>query len=228
MEEKKVAEAVSGGMEAVAVSDGKNEVITGGKTEVNGKTEGEASGARLASAELIGGKFRSVDALLQSYNNLEAEFSRRTARLKELEATARETAEADLWERKLTDFFGKYPFAREYGAKIGDYVEQHGELVTDEICLERALLAVLSEQRNSSLGDENVEVGNLVNDKVGKSEQVRENKNEPARKALEQVQVAPPRLLSSGGSLPPIAPKRPRTIMEAGQLALDMLTKTIK
>ena len=38
------------------------------------------------------GKFKSVDALLQAYNSLEAEFTRRSQRLRELEGRAAENA----------------------------------------------------------------------------------------------------------------------------------------
>ena len=214
-------------IEVAAVSGTNNEVKKCEETDVK------------PTVELIGGKFRSVDALLSSYNNLEAEFSRRTARLKELEAVAAEAAGADRWEKRLNDFFAVYPFAREYGDAIGDYVGSHAELFADETCLEKALLAVLAERKNSSLGTITAAVGNLVNDKIGNTESKHENKQEAIKvetlapnasekKSAEIGVVTSPKLMSSGGGLPQLLPKRPKTLLEAGRLALEMLTKSIK
>ena len=50
-------------------------------------TEEGAAAARL-------GKFKSVDALLNAYNSLEAEFTRRSQRLRELEARAQNNGNA--------------------------------------------------------------------------------------------------------------------------------------
>lgn len=58
------------------------------------REEGAAAGADL-------GKFRSVDALLNAYNALEAEFTRRSQRLRELEAGARNNAGASAGDNVL-------------------------------------------------------------------------------------------------------------------------------
>ncbi|MBR7100321.1 MAG: hypothetical protein IKC91_04120 [Clostridia bacterium] len=62
--------------------------------QTNGLTEATATEQGAAAQENTGstaaadlGKFKSVDALLQAYNSLQAEFTRRSQRLKELEKT---------------------------------------------------------------------------------------------------------------------------------------------
>ena len=57
--------------------------------EENGKQEPAES-----KEELLAGKFKSVDALVRAYGELEAEFTRRSQRLKALEGEERKGEEA--------------------------------------------------------------------------------------------------------------------------------------
>ncbi len=58
--------------------------------EENGKQEPAAE----AQEALLAGKFKSVDALVRAYGELEAEFTRRSQRLKTLEGAERKGEEA--------------------------------------------------------------------------------------------------------------------------------------
>ncbi len=58
--------------------------------EENGKQEPAAE----SKEELLAGKFKSVDALVRAYGELEAEFTRRSQRLKALEGEERKGEEA--------------------------------------------------------------------------------------------------------------------------------------
>lgn len=57
-------------------------------------TADTAEAEQKQNAATVAGKFKSVDALLAAYNSLEAEFTRRSQRLKELERAATEAAPA--------------------------------------------------------------------------------------------------------------------------------------
>lgn len=59
--------------------------VTAEAAEAEVKTEQAATGL---------GKFKSVDALLEAYNNLEAEFTRRSQRLRELERAEKDAPPA--------------------------------------------------------------------------------------------------------------------------------------
>ena len=65
-------------------------------------TEEGAAAARL-------GKFKSVDALLNAYNSLEAEFTRRSQRLRELEARLRYTLSVNYFSTRFLIFLLRDP-----------------------------------------------------------------------------------------------------------------------
>ena len=86
--------------------------------EENGKQEPAES-----KEELLAGKFKSVDALVRAYGELEAEFTRRSQRLKALEGEERKGEEA----HPVMDDDGLFQAASENEAVrsrlIGDYLK---------------------------------------------------------------------------------------------------------
>ena len=86
--------------------------------EENGKQEPAES-----KEELLAGKFKSVDALVRAYGELEAEFTRRSQRLKALEGEERKGEEA----HPVMDDDGLFQAVSENEAVrsrlIGDYLK---------------------------------------------------------------------------------------------------------
>ncbi len=90
----------------------------------------EARGEEGAAAPAQLGKFRSVDALLNAYNSLEAEFTRRSQRLRELEARVQKNETGAQGEN------GSSPDARAGSAPVQN---EGKEVVSDEA--RRAVIA---------------------------------------------------------------------------------------
>ncbi|MDE7330319.1 MAG: hypothetical protein K2N30_04460 [Clostridia bacterium] len=73
--------------------------------KANGGTENTAGAEERKEAAPDLGKFKSVDALLKAYSALEAEFTRRNQRLKELEEENKATDVRELPSRESEDLF---------------------------------------------------------------------------------------------------------------------------
>lgn len=89
--------------------------------EENGKANPEESPEERGEQNL--GKFKSVDALLRAYGELEAEFTRRSQRLKALEERERETAPPAGAEREGEELYRAVSQNEGVRARIvGDYL----------------------------------------------------------------------------------------------------------
>ncbi|HHT83077.1 MAG: hypothetical protein ACOYEC_05980 [Christensenellales bacterium] len=159
------------------------------------------------------GKFNRLEDLVNAYNSLEAEFTKRSQRLKELE----EKQLADnRWETKVNEFMEKYPVAAELTAEIAQEIKDK-DLISSENCLEKALLSVLTARYkppSEQAKDEKVKEEVLKDDKI---------KDRIINDYLSALNHILPKTLPKGGELPVKAPAKPANIYEAGKAALDML-----
>ena len=88
------------------------------------------------SAEKFGlgsnSKFKTVDDLNNAYNNLQAEFTKKCQSLKELERSIENgnvpRYKLDSWNTELSDFFEKYPGAKEHSNEIAKSLLENEEL----------------------------------------------------------------------------------------------------
>ncbi len=164
------------------------------------------------------GKFANEQELAKAYRALEAEFTRRSQRLRELEKATEKgikpesTKEykAEDWEEKVSNLFAKYPIARTLSAEIEEYIKDNNEIIAQDDCLEYALVNVLS----TSFAD--------------KAEQEREKSitqdQERIRKEIIAEYIASlnaqaPKVMPRGGEIPTAPPLKASTIKEAGLLA---------
>ena len=92
------------------------------------------------------GQFKSKEDLVEAYKSLQAEFTRRSQRLKELEAEASKQAEDLKWDGKVAALMEAYPVAKGLGTELKEYIATHNELAGQENCLQMALLGVLAER----------------------------------------------------------------------------------
>lgn len=90
--------------------------------------EGEAK----QNAEPSLGKFKSVDALLRAYGELEAEFTRRSQRLKALEETSKEAEEPKLGQTEA-------PSVKEQAQTVASSEELYRAVMQDESVKARVL-----------------------------------------------------------------------------------------
>ncbi|MDD4315925.1 MAG: hypothetical protein PHC84_02065 [Clostridia bacterium] len=159
------------------------------------------------------GKFNKLEDLLNAYNSLESEFTRRSQRLKEIESTAK--AE-NRWEEKVQKLLEKYPVAAGFTEEISEEIAKE-DVVGDENCLEKALLRVLCGKCKPV--EEQAKDEKVINE-VLKNDGLKEKIIDEYRQKLN---VNLPKTFPKGGEIPVKAPARPGNIGDAGELALQML-----
>lgn len=90
------------------------------------------------------GKFKTALELKTAYEKLEQEFTRKSQKLKELEARIQEQSENDKWATKVKELHQKYPVSLSLGEEITNYIKENKGLIEKDNCLESALLHVLA------------------------------------------------------------------------------------
>lgn len=163
------------------------------------------------SAEESYGKFKTKEGLLEAYGSLEAEFTRRSQKLKELESEIKKRDSEVMWVKKVKDFTDKYPIASSLADEITTYIEKNEGLIKDENCLEKALLSVLAEKNFT------------------KPDHKESGKNISAEEADDSASdvLAPP-VAPGGGEIPVVRPIRPKNIRDAGEMAIKILKQYSK
>jgi hypothetical protein len=159
------------------------------------------------------GKFNKLEDLVSAYNSLEAEFTRRSQRLKEMENVAKTE---NRWQQKVENFIEKYPVAAEYTDEIGEEIAK-SDSVKEEDCLEKALLSVLCAKVKPV--EEQAKDERVISE-VLKSDELKEKIIAEYRQKLN---VDLPKTFPKGGEIPVKTPVRPSSIGDAGKLALQML-----
>lgn len=161
------------------------------------------------------GKFNKVEDLVSAYNSLESEFTKRSQKLKDLETKTKGTSE---WENKVQQLMEKYPIAAKFTDEIGEEIANR-DMIKDENCLEKALLSVLCTKYKppeEQAKDENV-IGEILKDESFKDRIIDEYR--------QKLNINLPKSFPRGGEIPVKAPNRPANIMQAGELALEILNE---
>lgn len=169
------------------------------------------------------GKFKDAKSLLEAYNSLQAEFTRRSQKLRQLEGALEDQRDkagtapcqeqcGENEEAVAADFISGYPKAE---GLLSEIKQRAGENITKE-ALERAYIEILQE-REAALSDEEVlsEIA-FSNEKI-KEKVIRRYLKDIAGRAPSTVLLA-----ESGGGFVAAPPKRPKTIDEAGELAYEL------
>jgi len=164
------------------------------------------------------GRFKTKEELIEAYNSLQSEFTKRCQRIKELEAAVNNRELEEKWQKKVDELTEKYPIAANYAKEIGEYIARKKELINDDNCLEKALLAVMAAKgtvESAPLKD----AGSGADAKDGPVMSLRDRAEHELSRATEPV----PKILPPGGELP-VAPRvTPKSIREAGEIAKKLL-----
>lgn len=159
------------------------------------------------------GKFSKLEDLVNAYNSLESEFTKRSQKLKELET---KSSVASGWENKVTMLMEKYPVAAKFTDEISQEIEKNN-MISDENCLEKALLSVLCTKYKppeEQAKDQEV-IGEILKDETVKERIIDEYR--------QKFNLNLPKILPKGGEIPVKAPSRPNNLCEAGKMALELL-----
>ncbi|MDE5548691.1 MAG: hypothetical protein K2J13_00400 [Clostridia bacterium] len=127
--------------------------------------------------------------------------------------------EEDGWQRKVEEFFEKYPVAKGFASMIGEQIVGDEGLAHDDNCLEKALARVFDKVY--------VPPKELVRNQEFLEKYVYQNesiKNAIIEKYLEDLEnTRPPKSISSRGKITLTPPDRPKSIAEAGNVIKSML-----
>ncbi len=187
-----------------------DEQTTTPSTDNLGKQEGEF------------GRFKTSEELVKAYASLEREFTKRSQRLKALEQHHTTPQPID-WEKKVDDFITKYPASRDFLADIGEVFKGDNELAAKEDCLEKAYLQVLSERYRSE--QSYAEDSEFLLKYAPLNADVRDAIISDYVASLNQPIV---RTTGRGGETPIAQPRRPKTVEDAGSMALKILKNNMQ
>ncbi len=174
------------------------------------------------------GKFKTKEALIEAYNKLEAEFTKRCQLIKELEKEVQALKEneelkispvplykRDNWREELEKFRNEFPIADRFGKEIGYIITNDAELAVSPNCLERALLNVLID--NFVTVDDIVGSDDFYEVYIAQNDDI---KNKIINAYLEKLESERmPATIGAGGETPLSPAKKPKNLFEAGVLA---------
>lgn len=167
------------------------------------------------------GKFKSVDDLFEAYNNLQAEFTRKSQRLSELEKDKMsESSQDNVIENKFQTFLSKNQEAAVYADEIKSRAMQSESLKNDDACFD----IVWAEMLYEKLSGPNKAKEPIVQNLVLKDEELKNLVIENYMKQL-QEQKTPVIMSSNSGErvTKTVAPK-PDSFEQAKKIVLDLLS----
>lgn len=167
------------------------------------------------------GKFKSVDDLFEAYNNLQAEFTRKSQRLSELEKDKMSKSSQDnVIENKFQTFLSKNQEAAVYADEIKSRAMQSESLKNDDACFD----IVWAEMLYEKLSGPNKAKEPIVQNLVLKDEELKNLVIENYMKQL-QEQKTPVIMSSNSGErvTKTVAPK-PDSFEQAKKIVLDLLS----
>lgn len=163
-------------------------------------------------------KFKSVEALNDAYNSLQAEFTKKCQHLRELERSIVNNNEPryklDSWNAELGSFFENNPMAKEYSKEIAKQILENEELAKKSDCLTIAWANILNAKYKSE--------ADLVKDKDFLEKYIYSNesiKEEIIKKYLGAVEKSPVVMTGSTGAFNIAPSNKPKNMQDAYLLA---------
>ena len=158
------------------------------------------------------GKFKNIEELQKAYKSLEAEFTKRSQKLKEYENTTIS------WEDKVDKFLDKNPTAKDYAQDIYEEISNDDNLINMDNCLEIAFSRALEKKivpydklvSNSEFLDKYIYSNKQVTDKIIEN-YLSNLKN-----------YSPVKLMGDGGQFAISSKNRPKSIKDCGELVEKM------
>ena len=201
-------------------------VMPQAEENVNGSSneilqEGDDKSKGEAERGVPAGKFKSVDDLVTAYQNLQAEFTRKSQRLAEMEKEKMQSEPSDTsFDDKLKAFLSKNQEAVLYAEELKSRINQNESLKNDENCFDKVWSQMLFEKLSSP----NRAKEPLVKDMILKDKDLKNLIIEDYMKQL-QEQKTPIVMSSNSGErvTKPVAPK-PDSFEQAKKIVLDLLS----
>ena len=162
------------------------------------------------------GKFKDAESLMKAYSNLEAEFTKKSQRLSQLESEREQEnlalAQQEKLEREVEDFVNNFPTVKPYLADIKANVKL-GQSV------ENATLKIIA--NNFKSAEEFINDEAFLNNYVYNNQHIRDAIIKDYLNKL--TQNAPVKIDVKSGNIPLTPPSAPSTISEASKLAKTII-----
>ncbi len=164
------------------------------------------------------GKFKDAESLLQAYNNLESEFTKKSQRLANLEneriLEAHEREKQTNIERKVEDFTTKFELAKPFKSALKESLSNDENSNLEEVALSLISKSYKSAQDYAS--DEE-----FLNNYIFSNKEIKEKIIKDYLKNI--TQNSPIKVSSSASNISLTPPSQPQTISEAGRLAKSII-----
>lgn len=200
------------------VSNDNNKVVTSKSNRPVGRDNQEITDG-LTSTNF--GKFKDAESLVKAYNLLQAEFTKKSQRLSELEGELKPLTKMERVNNIVNEWTNNYSAITEFKDELKDYlVENDGEDL--EKLAERKIIKLLAENF--------VKPKDLVQDKKFLSDYIFNNdevKNAIVKDYLNKLKSAPSVKVATSfnSAIPLTPPSRVRTLSEASQIAKSIIKK---
>lgn len=162
------------------------------------------------------GKFKDAESLLKAYNNLEAEFTKKSQRLSQLEGERNKEQEAlaiqAQIEQDVEEFVTKYDYAKPFKSAIKESV-QAGESVQE------AMLNLIKSNYKSA--EDYVKDDEFLNNFVYNNPEIKQKIIKDYLNKL--TQNSPVNIGVKSTNIPLTPPSAPATIKEAGKMAKQII-----
>ena len=167
------------------------------------------------------GKFKSVDDLFEAYNNLQAEFTRKSQRLSELEKDKMSKSSQDnVIENKFQTFLSKNQEAVVYADEIKSRAMQSESLKNDDACFD----IVWAEMLYEKLSSPNKAKEPIVQNLVLKDEELKNLVIENYMKQLQEQKTPVIMSSNSGERVTKTVTPKPDSFEQAKKIVLDLLS----
>lgn len=186
------------------------------------------------AAEASIGKFKDTGALLTAYENLEAEFTRKSQELKKaneiINLKTKENLDAgkdalplyekENWDETVSKFVLEFPKAKDFTKKISKIICDDAELSKKESCLLEAYLRVLNNEIKAPV--EALEDEDFIENHVLKNDKIKKRILQSYLKS-KSGNPTPALLTEKNGKIVFSPVNAPKTIKEAGELAIKRM-----
>ncbi len=164
------------------------------------------------------GKFKDAESLLKAYNNLEAEFTKKSQKLASLEneniKRENETNKRLEIEKKVDEFATKFDIIKPFSSALKESL-----IHDDNLNFEDEVMKIIT--NNYKRAEEYAADGEFLNNYVYSNNEI---KDKIIKEYLSKItQNSPIRIETGSNSIPLSPPNVPTTIQEAGRLAKSII-----
>lgn len=164
------------------------------------------------------GKFKDAESLLKAYNNLEAEFTKKSQKLAVLESenekTLNQITKKAEQEKRVDEFVSKFEIVKPFSSALKESLAESEDCDIKEEAI-RLISKTYKSAKDYSQDSE------FLNNYIFSNQEI---KDKIVKDYLSKVtQNSPIKVESGAGSITLTPPNRPRTLKEAGRLAKSII-----